>query len=83
MEEELTEALNEAMEKIKEETGLEATDDELKESKKMLKAAAKEQIVAMAIIKQVVKKRFGDLQTELKNSYVKKRTSFPPLWLML
>ena len=77
MEEQLAEALNEAMEKIKEETGLEATDDELKESKKMLKAAAKEQIVAMAIIKQADKKRFGDLQTELKNSYVKKRNEYP------
>jgi hypothetical protein len=45
------------------------SEDQVKEQKAILKKTLKEDIVAMVVLKRADKKRYGNLQTSLKNSY--------------
>ena len=57
--------------------GKEMTDDEKEEAKKKLRSALKQEILSMAIIKRADKRRFGTLQTELKNAYLLGHENYP------
>ena len=48
-------------------TGTTMPEEEVKETNSIAKKALKEKIVAMAVIKQVYKRRYGNLQISLKN----------------
>ena len=53
------------------------SDDELKHLKIITKRELKEEIVSMAVLKRADKKRYGNLQTSLKNSYLLGTNNYP------
>jgi hypothetical protein len=53
------------------------SEDQVKEQRAILKRALKEEIVAMVVLKRADKKRYGNLQTSLKNSYLLGKDEYP------
>ena len=58
-------------------TKLESTKDEKKEAKKNFRDGLEKKIMAIAILKRADKKRYGNLQTERYNKYLKRKDEFP------
>jgi hypothetical protein len=53
------------------------SDDQVKEQTAIAKKALKEEIVAMVVLKRADKKRYGNLQISLKNSYLLGKNDYP------
>ena len=74
-------ALEKTMDKLKKDKesngGVAYTADELLELKKIETEKLKEEIVAMSLIKRADKKRFGNLQIQLKNSFLLGSNEYP------
>ena len=51
--------------------------DQVKEYTAIARKALKEEIVAMAVLKRADRKRYGSLQTSLKNSYLLGKNDYP------
>jgi len=51
--------------------------DQVKEHTAIAKKALKEEIIAMAVLKRADRKRYGNLQTSLKNSYLLGKNDYP------
>jgi len=58
-------------------TPAEMPEDQVKEHTAIAKKALKEEIVAMAVLKRADRKRYGNLQTGLKNSYLLGKNDYP------
>ena len=58
-------------------TGTTIPEDEVKEQKSTSKKALKEEIAAMAVLKQSDKRRYGNLQISLKHSYFLEKNIYP------
>ena len=73
--------LEKTMDKLKKDKesngGVAYTADELTELKKIETEKLKEEIVAMSLIKRADKKRFGNLQIQLKNSFLLGSNEYP------
>ena len=57
-------------------TGTAMTEEEVKAKNSTEKKALKEEIVAMAVLKQADKRRYGNLQISLKNSYLMGKNNY-------
>ena len=53
------------------------TEEEIKEKRRLIKKSIQDEILAMVIIKRADKRRFGNLQIELKNSFLLGKNDYP------
>ena len=73
----LEEEITKQKEDFKKENSRDMDADEEAEAKKLARGVLKDEIIAMAILKRADKKRYGNLQIGLRNSYLLGKNDYP------
>ena len=73
----LVELIDEQKKQFKKENSRDMTDSEVDEARKLAKGVLKDEIVSMAVLKRADKKRYGNLQIGLKNSFLLGKNEYP------